>query len=111
MFSFLDQDNDLVNDQDEPLSKQLLSAIENENIKLYYQPRLNTNSGYFSVLEAIVRWRDNQRGYLSPEDFKPLIEEASLAKQFTGWMIKTAFNDVSQWIKKILLFAYRCISL
>ncbi|WP_287831165.1 EAL domain-containing protein, partial [Idiomarina sp.] len=56
--------------------------------------------GYFSVLEAIVRWRDNQRGYLSPEDFKPLIEEASLAKQFTGWMIKTAFNDVSQWIKK-----------
>ncbi|HAE90474.1 MAG TPA: hypothetical protein DCG80_05740 [Idiomarina sp.] len=100
VFSFLDQDNDLVNDQDEPLSKQLLSAIENENIKLYYQPRLNTNSGYFSVLEAIVRWRDNQRGYLSPEDFKPLIEEASLAKQFTGWMIKTAFNDVSQWIKK-----------
>lgn len=98
-FSFLDHDNDLVEDHDEPLSKQLLSAIDSENIKLYYQPRLNTNSGYFSVIEAIVRWKDNQRGYLSPEDFKPLIEEASLAKQFTGWMIKTAFNDVTEWMR------------
>ena len=98
-FSFLDHDNDLVDDHDEPLSKQLLSAIDSENIKLYYQPRLNTNSGYFSVIEAIVRWKDNQRGYLSPEDFKPLIEEASLAKQFTGWMIKTAFNDVTEWMR------------
>ncbi|OIM98128.1 hypothetical protein BFR57_09905 [Idiomarina sp. MD25a] len=98
-FSFLDHDNDLVDDHEEPLSKQLLSAIDSENIKLYYQPRLNTNSGYFSVIEAIVRWKDNQRGYLSPEDFKPLIEEASLAKQFTGWMIKTAFNDVTEWMR------------
>ncbi|MEC9318583.1 MAG: EAL domain-containing protein, partial [Pseudomonadota bacterium] len=98
-FSFLDHDNELVEDHDEPLSKQLLSAIDSENIKLYYQPRLNTNSGYFSVIEAIVRWKDNQRGYLSPEDFKPLIEEASLAKQFTGWMIKTAFNDVTEWMR------------
>lgn len=98
-FSFLDHDNDLVENHDEPLSKQLLSAIDSENIKLYYQPRLNTNSGYFSVIEAIVRWKDNQRGYLSPEDFKPLIEEASLAKQFTGWMIKTAFNDVTEWMR------------
>ncbi|NQZ05393.1 EAL domain-containing protein [Idiomarina sp.] len=98
-FSFLDHDNDLVENHDEPLSKQLLSAIDSESIKLYYQPRLNTNSGYFSVIEAIVRWKDNQRGYLSPEDFKPLIEEASLAKQFTGWMIKTAFNDVTEWMR------------
>ncbi len=99
-FSFLDQDNDLVDDQDEPLSKQLLEAINSETVKLYYQPRLNTNTGYFSVIEAIVRWRDNQRGYLSTEDFKPLIEEPSLAKQFTGWIIKTAFNDVAEWMRK-----------
>lgn len=99
-FSFLDHDNDLVDDQDEPLSKQLLEAINSETVKLYYQPRLNTNTGYFSVIEAIVRWRDNQRGYLSTEDFKPLIEEPSLAKQFTGWIIKTAFNDVAEWMRK-----------
>tara|TARA_B100000700_G_scaffold329921_1_gene453660 strand:- start:1138 stop:2826 length:1689 start_codon:yes stop_codon:yes gene_type:complete len=99
-FSFLDQDGNLDDEQDEPLSKQLISAIQNENIKLYYQPRLNTSSGYFSVIEAIVRWRDNQRGYLSTEDFKPLIEEPALAKQFTGWVINTAFSDIAEWMKK-----------
>lgn len=98
-FSFLEDDDAINSISDASFSRQLTDAIERNDIKLYYQPRLNANTGYFSVLEVVVKWTDPKRGDMSPDDFRPLIEEAALTEQFTCWMVKKAFEDIRYWHK------------
>ncbi|RUO75258.1 EAL domain-containing protein [Idiomarina seosinensis] len=96
-FAFLEPDDAIANLAEASFSRQLTEALERNDIKLYYQPRLNANSGYFSVLEGIVKWTDPKRGDMDPDEFRPLIEEADLTKQFTSWMVKKAFEDIKNW--------------
>jgi len=98
-FSFLEQDDAIESISDVSFSRQLTEAIESNDIRLYYQPRLNANTGYFSVLEAIVKWTDPKRGDMTADEFRPLIEEAALTEQFTSWMVKKAFEDIREWQK------------
>lgn len=98
-FSFLEQDDAIESLSDVSFSRQLTEAIERNDIRLYYQPRLNANTGYFSVLEAIVKWTDPKRGDMTADEFRPLIEEAALSEQFTAWMVSKAFEDIRQWQK------------
>ena len=98
-FSFLERDDAIESISDVSFSRQLTEAIESNDIRLYYQPRLNANTGYFSVLEAIVKWTDPKRGDMTADEFRPLIEEAALTEQFTSWMVKKAFEDIREWQK------------
>jgi diguanylate cyclase (GGDEF)-like protein len=51
------------------------SAIKKENIKVYYQPVVNTENGKLCGLEALARWDDEEYGFLSPADFIQTLEE------------------------------------
>ena len=51
------------------------NAIENGNIKVYYQPVVNAVNGKMCGLEALARWDDFQYGFLSPVDFIQTLEE------------------------------------
>ncbi len=51
------------------------SAIKKGNIKVYYQPVVNTENGKLCGLEALARWDDEEYGFLSPADFIQTLEE------------------------------------
>ncbi|WP_248264069.1 EAL domain-containing protein [Idiomarina aminovorans] len=100
-FSFLEQNDDAIDQIEEiTFSRQFSEAMENDDIQLYYQPRLNTNTGYFSVLEVSAKWVHPKRGGMNLNEFKPMIEEASLTQQFTSWMLQRTFNDLKIWQKQ-----------
>lgn len=95
-FAFVEQHDDLIPEQVNNFSQELLDALEHHDIQIFYQPRLNTHSGYFSVLEAVVRWIHPKRGEMQFEEFLPLLEEPNLVQQFTCWTVKESFKDIRQ---------------
>lgn len=99
-FAFLEQSEAFDQIEEVTFSRQFSEAMKSNDIQLYYQPRLNASSGYFSVLEVSAIWIHPKRGNLSLEEFKPMIEEASLTQQFTSWVIQRTFKDLRIWQKQ-----------
>lgn len=81
-------------------SRQVQLALSNNEFSLCYQPRLNTNTGFFASLEAMVCWNHPKRGKLWFDDFSPMLEEESMLQYFTLWTVRETFADVETWLAK-----------
>ena len=79
------------------LMGELRTAIDADQLVLYYQPKVNTQTGRVSGVEALVRWRHPQHGLMYPNDFIPLAEQAGLIKQLTLWVLKQAVEQSRDW--------------
>ncbi len=60
------------------IERALQRAIEHGELVLFYQPRVNTNTGMLLALEVLVRWNHPQRGMVLPLEFIPVAEETGL---------------------------------
>ncbi|MDD5287057.1 MAG: EAL domain-containing protein [Desulfuromonadaceae bacterium] len=70
---------------------ELRQAIEQDDLVLYYQPKINIKDGRISGVESLVRWNHPEHGLVPPDDFIPLAEQTGLIKPLTRWALKTAF--------------------
>jgi diguanylate cyclase (GGDEF)-like protein len=83
-----------VNRGDLSLKSELREAIQADQLCLYYQPQIKHSSCEVAGLEALVRWNHPQRGFLEPDNFIPLAEEAGLVGPLTHWVLKTALAQL-----------------
>ncbi len=81
------------------LERDLITAIENNELVLYYQPQINIQSGKVHGAEALVRWQHPEKGMLLPDNFIPLAEESGIIEQLTLWVLKQALDDCKNWQK------------
>jgi len=72
-------------------------AIADGELCLVYQPKLDLHTGTFIGLEALVRWKHPDRGYVPPHKFIPLIEETHMIHRFTAWVIEEAIGRIADW--------------
>lgn len=85
-------------DLDRKLSKRvtlrndLQEAIKNEQLKLHYQPLVDS-SGRIVSIEALVRWHHPRKGNISPADFIPIAEETGQITPLGRWVTKQACKD------------------
>ena len=79
------------------LAGELRSAIENDHLVLYYQPKVNFDTGRVAHVEALVRWRHAQRGLVSPDEFIPLAEQTGLIRPLFLWVLNEALRQCSLW--------------
>ncbi len=75
----------------------LLNALEKEEFLLHYQPRMNLQTGAVTGAEALIRWRDPERGIVSPEEFIPLAEDSGLIVPIGRWVLRTACRQAMSW--------------
>ncbi|WP_426009982.1 EAL domain-containing protein [Caulobacter sp. DWR2-3-1b2] len=75
------------------LLRDLRCAIEEENLSLVYQPKLSLADNKVRVVEALVRWRHETLGMVSPDRFVTLAEETGLIGDLTRWVVRTAIAD------------------
>jgi len=75
----------------------LRRAVEREELQLYYQPKLNVNSGLVTGAEALLRWFSPELGMVSPANFVPLAEETGLILPIGDWIIQEAFRQNQEW--------------
>ena len=76
------------------LISELRSAIEQDQLSLNYQPKILIENGTVSGVEALLRWKHPTRGFVPPDHFIPLAEQAGLIGQLTLFVLDTAFNDL-----------------
>jgi diguanylate cyclase (GGDEF)-like protein/PAS domain S-box-containing protein len=72
------------------LSNDLRNAIQNNQLKLYYQPIIDTQTNTLYACEALVRWEHPKYGIIPPENFIKLAEEGGFMAQIGKWIIKRA---------------------
>ena len=60
------------------LKNNLRTAIDNHVLSLHYQPRVSLKSGKMHSVEALMRWKDPEQGYISPARFIPVAEASGL---------------------------------
>ncbi|WP_394223565.1 putative bifunctional diguanylate cyclase/phosphodiesterase [Alteromonas gracilis] len=76
------------------LEKQLRSAIEKNELKLFLQPIIDLNTGKIVKCEALARWITQEGKFISPEIFIPLAEKSELIFPFGEWLINEACNAI-----------------
>lgn len=79
---------------------ELATAIENSELRVYFQPKLSLITGKPTGAEALVRWQSPSRGLLDPGDFLPVAEEIGLIKPVTVWMLNSALRLSAEWTKQ-----------
>lgn len=74
-------------------------------LRLVFQPRVELSSGRCSGAEALLRWDHPELGEISPGEFIPLIEETSLIRETTSWVLDNALHQQALWREQNLDFA------
>jgi diguanylate cyclase (GGDEF)-like protein len=79
---------------------ELRRAVERNELRLYYQPKISLHSSHISAVEALIRWEHPTRGLVSPAQFIPFAEHTGYIKLLTRWVIREAIRQCGQWLRE-----------
>ncbi len=79
------------------LSTDLQHAVDNGELRLHYQPKVDAASGRLLGMEALVRWIHPKLGMISPVDFIPIAEDTGLIVGIGRWVLFEACRQNAQW--------------
>lgn len=79
------------------LAADLQHAVENGELRLHYQPKVDATSGRLLGMEALVRWMHPERGMISPIEFIPVAEDTGLIVAIGRWALREACRQNAQW--------------
>lgn len=82
------------------LENDLYRALQNEEFELFYQPKVDAQTGNIKGMEALIRWIHPEKGMVSPADFIPLAEETGLIVPIGEWVIRTVCLQNKQWTEE-----------
>jgi diguanylate cyclase (GGDEF)-like protein len=76
--------------------KNTLEHVRDE-LSLHYQPKLGLKKGTVTHVEALIRWTNARLGFVSPEDFIAIAEQAGFIENITNWVISRAIDDAARF--------------
>ncbi len=79
------------------LESDLISALDNQEFLLYYQPIIRLQTGELSGFEALVRWQQKDRGLVMPGAFIAAAEETGLIVPLGQWIFRAACHQLRCW--------------
>ncbi|WP_108472983.1 putative bifunctional diguanylate cyclase/phosphodiesterase [Rhodanobacter thiooxydans] len=79
------------------LKTRLRHAEGNGELRVVYQPQVNTETEDIMGMEALVRWEHPELGMISPAVFIPLAEETGLIVSIGEWVMRTACHQAKEW--------------
>ncbi|WP_168188956.1 EAL domain-containing protein [Thiomicrorhabdus sediminis] len=81
------------------LEEHLYNAISNDEMQVFYQPKINLSTRRIVGAEALIRWSNEQLGAISPAEFIPLAEQTGVISEIGKFVISHALQTVSGWQK------------
>ncbi|MFA6971591.1 MAG: EAL domain-containing protein [Gallionella sp.] len=79
------------------LENSLRSAIVQQQLMVYYQPKVNVLSGKMTGMEALLRWQHPDMGFVSPAIFIPIAEESGLINEIGDWVLRQSCLQARLW--------------
>src|SRR6185503_1817905 len=84
---------------------ELRRAVERDELRLYYQPKISLRSANISSVEALIRWEHPVRGLIPPAMFIPFAEHTGYIKLLTRWVLREAVRQCGEWLREDLRLA------
>ena len=79
---------------------ELRRAVEQNELRLYYQPKVTLNSAGIHAAEALIRWVHPVRGMMPPGMFIPFAEHTGYIKILTRWVLSEAIRQCGAWLRQ-----------
>lgn len=79
------------------MENKLRRALENGEMALWYQPKVDVTTGRLTGFEALMRWQDPENGMVAPAQFIPLMEETGLILDAGRWALFEVARDCATW--------------
>ncbi|WP_189415675.1 sensor domain-containing protein [Cellvibrio zantedeschiae] len=79
------------------MMSELGRAIREDQLCLYYQPKVKLDSKTFYGFEALLRWNHPELGFVPPNDFIPIAEVTSLIHPLTAWVLEKSISQCCLW--------------
>ncbi len=79
------------------LEQGLRQAIEHDELRLFYQPKVDAPTGTVVGFEALMRWKSPDLGDVGPAEFIPVAEERGLISELGTWALQEACRQLQEW--------------
>ncbi len=79
------------------MEHELRSALENGELEVFYQPKMDLNTQKIHSVESLVRWNHPVKGLVTPADFVNIAEESTLITDLGLFVLKQACKQTEQW--------------
>jgi predicted signal transduction protein with EAL and GGDEF domain len=83
------------------LEHELRGAIPRGELRLVYQPQARIDTGEIVGFEALIRWRNPERGDILPDRFIPIAEESGTILEIGEWVLRTACREATTWAQPL----------
>ncbi len=81
------------------IERDLKNALLNDELVLFYQPRVDLLSRKIVGAEALIRWNHPLKGMIQPNQFIPIAEESGQIIDINKWVLQNACLDKNEWIE------------
>ena len=93
------------------ITNDISRAIEENELYLVYQPKVNGKTNEIVGVETLIRWQHRTYGMLSPGVFIPLLEEKNQMLDVTDWIIEQVCKQISVWKEEGVSFGQVAINI
>lgn len=95
VYEFYDPNEDTHSLAQLSLGRDLKIAIDNDQLEMYLQPKINLQNGLINGAEALLRWHHKEHGFVNPEKIIEIAEHIGMIDKLTYWIINTSIRNCS----------------
>ncbi len=77
--------------------EEIRQAMDAQQFRLHYQPKVNMRTGQVLGAEALIRWEHPEHGVLPPARFLPALDNHPLSLELGYWVLETALTQIEAW--------------
>lgn len=96
-FACYAQGDDLSHQRELSIIHDLPKALQQGQLYLVYQPKLDVATGTYAQVEALMRWKHSELGYISPAEFIPLAEYGGMIELLSQWALEQVICQQAKW--------------
>ncbi|MGB5324669.1 MAG: EAL domain-containing protein [Pseudomonadales bacterium] len=97
-FSYYTPECDQHQEQHLSLLGDIKRAVENDELQLFYQPKIDLACDKYIAVETLLRWQHPRQGLVPPQEFIPFAEHTGAIRLITRWLIDRAIKQCGQWL-------------
>jgi predicted signal transduction protein with EAL and GGDEF domain len=80
------------------IENSLHEAIKNDELQLYYQPKIEAATGQIAGFEALLRWQSEPMGFVPPDQFIPVAEQSGQIDMIGDWVFDSVCRQLRTWM-------------